>query len=68
MIQLLLNYLVSLLYGEKGVYVPFARDCSILIIAASVIVFLVLRNLISNLHTSICGLRKLLVYIYLKGQ
>ena len=40
-----LNMALSMLRGGKGVYAPFARDCSSIIILSSIIIFLVFKNL-----------------------
>lgn len=41
----ILNLLLTLLRGGKGVYAPFARDCSCIIIIASVAIFMAFKKI-----------------------
>ena len=41
----ILNLVLTLLRGEKGVYAPFARDCSCIIIIASVAIFIAFKKI-----------------------
>lgn len=43
-IEFALNYSLSMLKGGVGVYAPFARDCSIFIVALSVLIFLLVKK------------------------
>lgn len=45
LIEFLLNYSLTILRGGVGIYAPFARDCSIFIIAFAVVMFLLFGNI-----------------------
>ena len=44
-VEILVNYLCSMLRGGIGIYAPFARDCSIFIVILSVLIFLYFKKI-----------------------
>lgn len=60
-----LNYILSLLKGGVGVYAPFARDCSILIVILAVITFLLFREFkVESRIINVVSKHTLAVYLF----
>lgn len=67
-ICIVLNHLLSILKGGVALYAPFARDCSVFILVASICIFSVFQQL--NINSVIVNRlsRCVMGGIYLKGQ